>query len=65
MRMPAHAHILTVVTLPSPPFRLLQGNVQGLKAAAATLLLSSDAGMGPAGSILSLAKDALDSIMKM
>jgi hypothetical protein len=39
--------------------------VHGLKAAAATLLLSADAGMGPAGSVLAFAKEALDAIMQM
>lgn len=42
-----------------------QSNVLGLKVAASALMLSADAGMGPAGSILSFAKDALDAIMKM
>ncbi|KAL4442684.1 hypothetical protein ABPG77_006678 [Micractinium sp. CCAP 211/92] len=42
-----------------------QSNVQGLKVAAATLLLSADAGMGPAASVLAFAKDALDAVMQM
>lgn len=43
----------------------MQNNVLGLKVAAAALLLSADAGMGPAGSVLSFAKDALDAVMQM
>ncbi|PRW61367.1 hypothetical protein C2E21_0063 [Chlorella sorokiniana] len=42
-----------------------QNNALGLKVAAATLLLSADAGMGPAGSVLEFAKDALDAVMQM
>lgn len=42
-----------------------QNSVHGLKVAAATLLLSADAGMGPASSILAFAKDALDAVMQM
>lgn len=43
----------------------VQDSVHGLKAAAATLLLSADAGMGPAAGVLGLAKEALDAVMKM
>ncbi len=52
---------------PGPAARraALQSNVQGLKVAAATLLLSADAGMGPAASVLAFAKDALDAVMQM
>ncbi|KAL4424297.1 hypothetical protein ABPG75_001598 [Micractinium tetrahymenae] len=42
-----------------------QSNVQGLKVAAAALLLSADAGMGPAAAVLAFAKDALDAVMQM
>lgn len=42
-----------------------QNNALGLKVAAATLLLSADAGIGPAGSVLEFAKDALDAVMQM
>lgn len=52
---------------PAPPLApaALQSNVQGLKVAAATLLLSADAGMGPATAMLAFAKDALDAVMQM
>lgn len=53
-----------ITTNPRPPC-LAQDAVHGLKAAAAALLLSADAGMGPATSVLGLAKEALDAIMKM
>ena len=42
-----------------------QGDLHALKAAAATLLLSADAGVGPAGGVLRLARDALEAIMGM
>jgi hypothetical protein len=56
-----------VACLPHPRLApaCLQGSQAGLKAAAAALLLSADAGMGPAGAILSLAKEALDAIMAL
>jgi len=43
----------------------LQNDVHGLKVAAAALLLSADAGVGPASGILAFAKDALEAVMKM
>lgn len=59
-----------LLTPPGPllccsPGTALQSDVQGLKVAAATLLLSADAGMGPAALVLAFAKDALDAVMQM
>ena len=44
---------------------LLQGNVHAMKAAAGASLLSADAGIGKLDAVLNVAREALDSAMKI